>query len=93
MTTYDPRLRTPAYKALRLAVLARDGYRCQIRGPRCRGWANQVDHLIPRTDGGDVMDPANLQAACDLCNGYRSALRTHEIRRYGQAVPRYETRL
>jgi 5-methylcytosine-specific restriction endonuclease McrA len=73
----DPRLKTRAYKHLRLEVLARDRYLCQIRGPRCTLFASEVDHIVARADGGSVMDPANMQASCSNCNGRRNALRTN----------------
>ena len=47
---------TPTWKAIRKAVLARDAHRCQILGPKCRGWANCVDHVIPFRDGGALFD-------------------------------------
>jgi hypothetical protein len=44
------------WPALRLRVLARDGYRCQVRGPRCQGEATMVDHIIPVRLGGAWWD-------------------------------------
>ena len=32
---------------LRLEVLNRDGWRCQVRGERCQGVASVVDHIVP----------------------------------------------
>ena len=58
----------PEWKAVRLAVLARDGHRCQIRGPKCKGAARHVDHVRSVSDGGAPFDPANLRAACSSCN-------------------------
>jgi 5-methylcytosine-specific restriction endonuclease McrA len=55
---------SPLWKAVRLAVLERDGYRCQIRGPKCTGMASHVDHVIDWRDGGAPFDPSNLRAAC-----------------------------
>ena len=51
-------------KAIRLRVLARDGYVCAYCGEE----ANTVDHVIPRAKGGDVFDMDNLVAACKRCN-------------------------
>ena len=64
-----------AWRRLRLAVLQRDGYQCQVRlSPRCtpnllaaRGIAT-VDHITALADGGARLDPANLRAACRACN-------------------------
>ena len=94
-TASDWRLGTRAWRALRSMVLARDKGLCQIRGPRCRKWATQVDHVLPIADGGAVMDPRNLRAACTSCNSGRAADRTNAMRRaarYRTAVPDYETR-
>lgn len=73
----DPRLMTRAYRVLRLEVLARDRYVCQLRGPRCTLFATEVDHIVSRADGGSVMDPANMRASCGNCNGRRNAQRTN----------------
>ena len=87
-------LNTPAYRRTRLFVLIRDEYVCQIRGPKCRGYATEVDHVVSRADGGAVFDPANMRASCRPCNGGRSADRTNTMRRrYRTAVPDYEVRL
>lgn len=63
---------SPQWRRVRLQVLDRDGRRCQIRGPRCRGAATEVDHIVPAADGGPLFDPANLRAACDWCNTWRA---------------------
>ncbi|MEN6547761.1 MAG: HNH endonuclease signature motif containing protein [Armatimonadia bacterium] len=57
---------------LREQILIRDGHRCQIRGPRCRGRATQVDHILAVADGGSMFDPSNLRAACSWCNTWRA---------------------
>lgn len=59
---------SPQWRRIRQQVLERDGYQCQIRGPRCQRIANQVDHIVPVADGGPIYDPANLRAACSACN-------------------------
>lgn len=56
------------WREVRLHVLERDGYRCQIRGPRCTTWATQVDHIVPWRMGGALYDEANLRACCARCN-------------------------
>jgi 5-methylcytosine-specific restriction protein A len=60
-----------AWRRVRLTILRRDGYLCQIRGPRCTGEATEVDHIVPIIVGGARLDPANLRAACQACNGDR----------------------
>lgn len=60
---------------VRALVLERDGHRCQIRGPECLGVADTVDHIVPRALGGPLYDPANLRAACHVCNASRRLVR------------------
>lgn len=60
--------RSGDWKRIRLAVLERDHWLCQI----CRSrQATEVDHIVPRSKGG-TDDMANLQAACDPCNRAKS---------------------
>ena len=56
------------WQKVRLIVLARDAYRCQIRGPRCTERATEADHIVSLAQGGARLDPANLRAACRPCN-------------------------
>ena len=63
---------TAQWRRLRLKILERDGYQCQIRGPNCDGKATDVDHKIPVPDGGETFDPVNLRAACHRCNSWRA---------------------
>jgi 5-methylcytosine-specific restriction endonuclease McrA len=63
-----PEYANPQWKAVRRAVLARDGHQCQIRGPKCKGRATHVDHIVSISQGGALLDPANLRAACASCN-------------------------
>lgn len=56
------------WRKVRLLILRRDGYRCQIQGPGCTGHAGTVDHITSLHQGGARLDPANLQAACGHCN-------------------------
>ena len=58
----------PDWPERRLAVLDRDGWRCQIRGPRCTGRATDADHIVR----GDDHSLTNLQAACPPCHGRKS---------------------
>jgi 5-methylcytosine-specific restriction endonuclease McrA len=57
------------YTRVRPAVLRRDGYRCQIQGPRCVTTANQVDHV----DDPHDHRLQNLRAGCEPCHHDRSA--------------------
>lgn len=54
---------TAHWKKIRLQVLNRDAWTCAY----CGDQANQVDHVWPRSKGGeDTLD--NLVAACERCN-------------------------
>ena len=55
------------YRANRFVALERAGWRCQIRGTGCHGWATQADHAIPLATGG-TNDLSNLRATCTDCN-------------------------
>lgn len=68
---------------IRKAVLIRDNYECQIRGPNCTVTATSVDHIHPKAWGGTA-HPSNLRAACKACNqskGARSEARDERQRR------------
>lgn len=59
-----------AWRRLRLLILERDGYRCQIPlhdGRLCSAPATHVDHIVPRKYGGTEA-VSNLRAACQPCN-------------------------
>ncbi|MCU1494795.1 MAG: hypothetical protein JWO62_2559 [Acidimicrobiaceae bacterium] len=60
------------WRRIRLRVLERDGYRCQIVGPKCRHNADQVDHIIAIENGGSWWDESNLRASCGPCNNGRA---------------------
>lgn len=61
------RPRGNAFEPTRQAVLARDGYVCQLKLDGCTITATHVDHIVPFADGGSD-DMTNLQAACAPCN-------------------------
>jgi hypothetical protein len=60
------------WRVVRLVILERDGYVCQVRGPHCSVAATEVDHIVPVADGGLVFDPQNLRASCRNCNTGRA---------------------
>lgn len=72
-STYDS-----SWTKIRPVILRRDGYLCQIRGPRCTGEATEVDHIVPIIAGGSRLDPSNLRAACGNCNRDRRWDRSQE---------------
>lgn len=61
-------LQTRQWKEQRMRVLQRDHYTCGYCGQE----ATQVDHIIPRVDGGSH-DMDNLIAACSRCNGLKGS--------------------
>jgi 5-methylcytosine-specific restriction endonuclease McrA len=62
---------TQAWQRVRKAVLIRDGYRCQVRGPRCEIVATTVHHVVPSSqDATKFFDAANLLACCSRCNAH-----------------------
>jgi 5-methylcytosine-specific restriction endonuclease McrA len=63
-----PEYAGPEWQAIRRRVLARDGHLCQIRGPKCRGTATHVDHIVSVSQGGPRLEMSNLRAACSACN-------------------------
>ena len=71
MTSDDPRLHTGQWRALRVAVLNRDRWQCQIRLDGCTTQATSVDHIVEPLEGGAFWSPENLRAACRTCNSRR----------------------
>ena len=65
-------LGTQYWKNRRIEVLQRDGYICTY----CGQDANSVDHVIPRSAGGDH-SLANLVACCLKCNGKKGNMQQH----------------
>ena len=65
-TSY-PKSRWPmSYKMARRWVLERDRWTCVY----CGQAANQVDHVIPKNNGGSDL-PNNLVASCAKCNNLK----------------------
>lgn len=59
---------------VRVAVIARDKGRCQLRysGICLVDREIQIDHIYPWSKGGSSKDPSNLQCACGPCNRHKS---------------------
>jgi 5-methylcytosine-specific restriction endonuclease McrA len=63
------RYSTAAWQRVRKAVLRRDGYVCQVQGPRCLGHATTVHHIAPGSQAPHLFwAEENLVAACSRCN-------------------------
>lgn len=62
------------WRKLRLAILARDKYLCQICLQKgLLKIADAVDHKIPISQRPDLrLDPDNLQACCTPCNSRKA---------------------
>jgi len=76
----DPRYRTKRWQRLRLQVLRRDLWQCQIV-PGCEREANVCDHVRAVTDDMPdslFFDPANLRAACRHHNTRRGHVAAFE---------------
>lgn len=59
----------PGWGRLRLAILERDAYTCQLHYEhRCIVRATEVDHI----DGHDDHRPENLQAVCQPCHATKT---------------------
>jgi 5-methylcytosine-specific restriction endonuclease McrA len=57
------------WKAIRLKVLARDGYQCAYCGIGLDKTNAQVDHVVPLAkDSSDPFNMEGLVAACRRCN-------------------------
>ena len=67
--------------AVKRAVILRDGGACIYGLANCTGVAETTDHRAGRGAGGSrvLNDPANLTAACTLCNGDKETA-TGEVR-------------
>lgn len=61
----------------RLRVLTRDGFRCMYCGVKPGIAKLTLDHVMPKSKGGDLHDPENLVSACKPCNN-KKANRTPE---------------
>ena len=58
----------------RRAVFARDGHRCQY----CGAHAENIDHVVPRSKGGEHVWE-NVVAACRPCNTKKEDRLLHEV--------------
>src|SRR4051812_16276596 len=73
----------------RRAVFARDGHRCQY----CGAAAENIDHVVPRSRGGEHTWE-NVVAACRPCNSRKQDRMLHETSfslRHNPSAPRERT--
>lgn len=66
-----PFYRRAEWRALRTAILTRDGHRCAT--PGCATRASHVDHILAVSRGGGALDPANLRSLCAPCHSRKTA--------------------
>lgn len=67
--------KTARWQALRMAIIAERGFRCEDKGHR-RGQVIDrldLDHVVEMQDGGAPFDPANLILRCRACHGRKTA--------------------
>lgn len=72
----NPRTTTPQHRDWSRQVRTRDGH-CMIQRPGCTGTADTADHIVAVAFGGAEYDPANGQAACWSCHGWKSSREGH----------------
>lgn len=65
----DPRYLSKEWRAFRLTILRRDGYRCVKCGANVSGKGQaRVDHIERLSDGGAFLAPANVRTLCINCD-------------------------
>ena len=74
---------------LRYEVLKLARFRCELCGVSADARALEVDHIVPRSRGGND-DPDNLQALCYRCNAMKRDRDDTDFRGVGEAYERRE---
>jgi 5-methylcytosine-specific restriction protein A len=68
---------TRAWRKVRVTVLQRDKYQCQLRYTGCAGHATEVDHITnlatTHTARRDAIEPDECQAVCKPCHDVKTA--------------------
>ena len=77
---YDAYVRSPAWKAVRRAVLERDGHRCVLASPDCRGVLT-VDHLSYAYFGRELDGLHTVRTLCEYHHAIKDGWK-----RQGRAV-------
>ena len=73
------RKRREAASAKRLRIYMRDKFRCQYCGEKKAASELTLDHILPRSRGGDN-SPVNIVTACVACNNRKSNRTPDEAR-------------
>ncbi len=80
--TRNPRTGSTQHKAWRRAVLDRDHWQCQIRGPHCTRKATQADHIINvKTSPHLEFEMSNGQGVCAECHAEKTQIEAQAARR------------
>lgn len=64
------RIKKPV-KFSRVNIYARDDFRCQYCGEKCKMNELTYDHVVPRSQGGKT-EWTNIVSCCSGCNGYKA---------------------
>lgn len=78
-TYINVRRRREASGMRRLRIYMRDKFRCQYCGERKQPAELTLDHILPRSRGGDNR-PVNIVAACLSCNNRKGSRTPEEAR-------------
>jgi 5-methylcytosine-specific restriction endonuclease McrA len=78
-TYINVRRRREASGMKRLRIYIRDKFRCQYCGEKKVATALTLDHILPRSRGGDN-SPVNIVTACIACNGRKGNRTPDEAR-------------
>ena len=90
-TYINIRQRRDASNVKRFRIYMRDKFRCQYCGQKKTGPELTLDHILPRSRGGDN-SPLNIVTACIACNN-RKANRTPDEARMPLLTPQSALRV
>lgn len=79
LTYINVRRRREASGMKRLRIYMRDKFRCQYCGEKKAAADLTLDHILPRSRGGDN-SPLNIVAACLACNNRKGSRTPEEAR-------------
>jgi len=68
-------------RATRRGIMARDSYTCQfvVNGRECERTATTIDHIHPKSKGGDKMSWTNIVASCEPHNTKKASKTMQEL--------------
>lgn len=83
----DPELLDRTFRKVRLELIQERGQRCEACRVDLRGQRIYCDHIIERSDGGDLIDRSNLMLMCASCHGLKTAAARGERARRDYSSP------